>query len=64
MDSITIPPNFAGLPHISFPSDYIKGMPVGTQIVTSHFNDYALLDLVERWEDQFEYRFKYNVGSL
>ncbi len=64
IDSITVPPNFAGLPHISFPSDYIKGMPVGTQIVANHFNDYALLDFVERWESQFEYRFKYNVGAL
>ena len=64
MDSITIPPNFAGLPHISFPSDYIGGMPVGTQIVTNHFNDHAILDFVENWEKQFEYKFKYNVGAL
>lgn len=63
-DSITVPPNFAGLPHISFPSDYIKGMPTGTQLVTSHFNDYALLDFVEEWEKSFEYKFKYNVGAL
>ncbi len=64
MDSITVPPNFAGLPHVSFPSDYIGGMPVGTQLVTSHFNDMALFDFVGRWEEDFEYRFKYNVGAL
>ena len=63
-DSITVPPNFAGLPHVSFPSDYLNGMPIGTQIVTNHFNDNALLDFVEAWEGQFEYKFKHNVGAL
>lgn len=63
MDSITAPPNLAGLPHISFPYDYLKGMPLGAQLVTSHFNDYALLDFTENWEKQFDYKYKYNVGS-
>ncbi|MCL5412813.1 MAG: amidase family protein [Candidatus Marsarchaeota archaeon] len=64
MDSITVPPNLAGLPHISFPYDYINGFPLGAQLVTSHFNDYALLDFTEAWEGKFEYKFKYNLGSL
>ncbi len=64
MDSITAPPNLAGLPHISFPYDYINGLPLGAQLVTGHFNDYALLDFTERWEESFNYKFKYNVGSL
>ncbi len=64
MDSITVPPNLAGLPHISFPYGYLDGLPIGAQLVTSHFNDYALLDFTEKWELQFTYKFKYNVGSL
>jgi len=64
MDSITVPPNLAGLPHVSFPYDYLKGMPLGAQIVTKHFNDYALLDFVGKWEEQFDYKFKYDVGAL
>ncbi|MDE1833783.1 MAG: Asp-tRNA(Asn)/Glu-tRNA(Gln) amidotransferase subunit GatA, partial [Candidatus Micrarchaeota archaeon] len=64
MDSITAPPNLSGLPHVSFPYDYVDGLPLGAQLITSHFNDYALLDFTERWEKQFEYRFKYNVGAL
>ena len=64
IDYLTIPPNFAGFPHISFPSDYLGGMPVGTQLVTSHFNDYAILDTVEEWEGSFNYKFKYEVGAL
>ena len=64
IDYLTIPPNLAGLPHISFPSDYIGGMPVGTQLVTNHFNDYAILDVVAEWEKSFKYKFKYEVGAL
>jgi len=63
-DFLNIPPNLGGFPHISFPFDYIDGMPIGAQIITSHFNDYALLDFASEWEKQFEYRFKYNLGSL
>lgn len=61
MDSLTVPPNLSGFPHVSFPYAYIKGMPVGAQLITSHFNDYALLDFVEEWEKSFECQFKYNL---
>ncbi len=64
MDSITVPPNLAGFPHISFPYDYSGDFPMGAQLITSHFNDYALMDFAGAWEEDFEYRFKYNVGSL
>ncbi|MHB1830598.1 MAG: amidase family protein [Candidatus Micrarchaeaceae archaeon] len=64
MDSITVPPNFAGLPHVSFPYDYINGFPIGAQLITSHFNDYALLGFVEEWEENFNYKFNYNVGAI
>jgi aspartyl-tRNA(Asn)/glutamyl-tRNA(Gln) amidotransferase subunit A len=63
-DFLNIPPNLAGLPHISFPFDYIDGMPIGAQLTTSHFNDHAILDFVAEWEKGFEYRFKYNIGSV
>lgn len=64
MDSLTIPPNLSGLPHISFPCDYKRRMPVGAQLITGHFNDYALLDFVSEWEKRFEYRFKYSLGAI
>ncbi len=64
MDSLTVPPNLCGLPHISFPIDYIDGLPIGAQITTSHFNDYALFDIVNNWENNFEYKFKYNLGDI
>ena len=64
MDSLTIPSNLCGFPHLSFPIDYINEMPVGAVIMTDHFNDYAAIDFVEQWEEGFTYKFKYNVGSL
>lgn len=64
IDILTVPSNLSGLPHISFPMDYIKGMPTGAQITTNYFNDYALLDFVDDWEKSFKYRFKYNLGEI
>lgn len=64
MDALTIPPNLSGFPHITFPYEYVHKMPFGAQIITTHFNDYALLDFVSDWEKSFDYKFKYNLGSL
>jgi len=64
MDLFTIPPNLGGFPHISFPYDYVDGMPLGAQLVTGHGNDHAILDFVKEWEEGFEYRYKSNLGEL
>ncbi len=63
-DILTIPPNLCGFPHISFPYSYSNGMPLGAQLVTSHWNDYALMEFVSEWESSFNYNFKYNIGAL
>ncbi|MCL5419866.1 MAG: amidase family protein [Candidatus Marsarchaeota archaeon] len=63
-DALTVPPNLCGFPHISFPFDYIDGMPIGAQIITDHFNDDAIIGFVEEWERHFKYRFKHNLGAL
>jgi len=63
-DVLTIPPNLCGFPHISFPYDYINELPLGAQLITDHFNDSLLFDFVEKWEKEFKYKFKYNLGSL
>jgi aspartyl-tRNA(Asn)/glutamyl-tRNA(Gln) amidotransferase subunit A len=64
MDALTIPPNLCGFPHISFTYAYDNGMPVGAQVVTSKFNDYSIIKFVEEWEENFKYRFKYNIGVI
>ena len=42
MDLFTIPPNLGGFPHVSFPYDYVDGMPLGAQLVTGHGNDLSM----------------------
>ncbi len=64
MDIFTIPPNLGGFPHITFPYDYLNGMPIGAQLVTEQANDYAILDFVSGWEKGFEYKYKHNLGSI
>ncbi len=64
MDLYTIPPNLGGFPHISFPYDYVNGMPVGAQLVAAQANDYSLLGFVDEWEKGFAYRFAGNVGDI
>ncbi|MCW1295776.1 MAG: amidase family protein [Candidatus Parvarchaeota archaeon] len=62
MDMLTVPPNLCGFPHMSFPYFYEKGMPLGAQIITDHFNDYSLLDFLSEWESGFKYKFKEEIG--
>lgn len=62
MDMLTVPPNLCGFPHVSFPYGYEKGMPIGAQLITGHFNDYALFDFLSEWEETFKYRFGREVG--
>ncbi|VVB77460.1 Amidase [uncultured archaeon] len=64
MDIFTIPPNVGGFPHVSFPYEYVDGMPIGAQLVTKQANDYALLDFVSEWEKSFTYKYKHNLGDL
>ncbi len=64
LDLFTIPANLTGMPHVSFPTDYINGLPVGTQIIGAPFTEHSLLAFVDEWERNFEYKFKYNLGSL
>lgn len=64
MDLYTIPPNLGGFPHITFPYDYVDGMPIGAQLVATQASDHSLLSFVEEWEKEFTYRFAGNVGSL
>ncbi len=64
VDILTVPANLAGMPHVSFPTDYINGLPVGTQVIGAPFMEQQILAFVEEWEGVFDYKFKYNLGSL
>jgi aspartyl-tRNA(Asn)/glutamyl-tRNA(Gln) amidotransferase subunit A len=56
-DFLTVPPNLAGLPHLSLPCGYVEGMPVGMQAVASHWEERCLLDIADRWTSKFQMRF-------
>jgi aspartyl-tRNA(Asn)/glutamyl-tRNA(Gln) amidotransferase subunit A len=56
-DFLTVPPNLAGMPHISLPCAYVGGMPVGMQAVAPHWAEGRLVGLAKEWEAAFPYRF-------
>ena len=53
-DFLTIPPNLAGLPHISMPCAYAP-MPVGLQLTAPHWDELTLLRLGKEWERSFKF---------
>jgi aspartyl-tRNA(Asn)/glutamyl-tRNA(Gln) amidotransferase subunit A len=54
-DFLTIPPNLAGLPHLSMPCAYAP-MPVGLQLTAPHWDELTLLRLGKEWEKHFQFR--------
>ena len=56
-DFLTVPPNLAGMPHISVPCGYPGGLPVGMQVVAPQWKEGSLIDLAEHWENIFPYDF-------
>lgn len=56
-DFLTVPPNLAGLPHISVPCGYAGSMPIGMQLVTKHWDEGTLVSAADRWEGTYRYRF-------
>jgi len=48
MDILTVGPNLAGLPHISIPAGFVKGMPVGLMLIGNHFDEGKILQVGEK----------------
>lgn len=44
MDTLTIGPNLAGLPHLSLPCGFVEGMPVGLHLIGDHLNEQQVLN--------------------
>ena len=47
MDICTVPPNLAGLPHISINAGFVNNLPVGLMIVAPHFGENKLYSIAK-----------------
>lgn len=47
IDGFTVSANLAGLPSLSVPAGFssVNGLPIGIQLISSHFNEQALFDI-------------------
>ena len=48
MDFLTIPPNLAGLPHISVPVK--EKTPIGLHLIADHLNEAKLIGIAREFE--------------
>jgi aspartyl-tRNA(Asn)/glutamyl-tRNA(Gln) amidotransferase subunit A len=49
-DIYTISTNLAGLPGMSIPAGFVKGLPVGMQIIGNYFDEARLLNVANRYQ--------------
>lgn len=49
-DIFTVPANIAGLPAISVPAGFSKGLPVGIQFIGNHFEEGKLISISDSFE--------------
>lgn len=52
MDTLTIGPNLAGLPHISVPTGFVNQMPVGMHLIGDHFEEQKVLNAARAFEGE------------
>lgn len=50
MDILTVPPNLAGLPHITIPVGEAHGMPVGLMITAPHFHEHKMIQVAKSYD--------------
>lgn len=50
MDMLTVAPNLAGIPHLSYPAGFIKGLPTGLHVLADHLQEGKLLQIARSLE--------------
>ena len=50
MDILTVPPNLAGIPHLSIPCGFVKNLPVGMHILADHLQENKILKVAYNFE--------------
>jgi aspartyl-tRNA(Asn)/glutamyl-tRNA(Gln) amidotransferase subunit A len=54
-DIYTIGANLAGLPAVSIPCGFVRGLPVGLQIVGHHFDEAKLLNVAHVFQRETDW---------
>ncbi len=49
-DILTVPANLAGIPHISVPCGFAKGLPVGLHLLADHLQEGKIISLASQYE--------------
>lgn len=52
MDTLTVGPNLAGLPHLSLPCGFVKGMPVGLHLISDHLREQTIFNAGYAFEQE------------
>lgn len=50
MDTLTVGPNIAGMPHVSIPCGTVEDMPVGMHLIGDHFEEQQVLDAAQTYQ--------------
>jgi len=61
-DIYTIPVNLAGLPGLSIPVGFVKGRPVGMQLVGNYFSEARLLNAAHRYQQVTDWHARAPAG--
>lgn len=63
-DAYTVSANLAGLPSISLPAGFLRGMPVGMQITGNYFMESELLSLGHAYQQNTNWHNQYTTNDL
>jgi aspartyl-tRNA(Asn)/glutamyl-tRNA(Gln) amidotransferase subunit A len=58
-DVFTVPASLAGLPALTLPCGFSRGLPAGLQLIGPHFAEHALLALAQRYQALTEWHRRY-----
>lgn len=57
-DIFTVIANLAGLPAMSIPAGFSKGLPIGMQLIGAHFNEAQLLNIAHFYQQHTDWHLK------
>jgi len=55
LDILTVPPNLAGVPMVSIPGGFSKGLPVGMHIIADHLQEKKMIQVAYTFEQNTDF---------